>query len=113
MNYYHLWCDLNRSTTDLGFVEAVRDYLGYLKDRGKIRAFHVTRRKFGFSPPEFGEFHIVVEIDDLAQLEEAFQIVAVRDGEIERLHARVYSAVCNLRTALYRDFPDPQRVTPA
>lgn len=109
MNYYHLWCDLNRSTTDLAFAEAVGEYLGYLKTHGKIRDFRVTRRKFGFSPPDLGDFHIVIEVDDLAQLDDAFKVVATRDGEIERLHARVYSAVCNLRTALYRDFPDPQR----
>lgn len=109
MNYYHLWCDLNRSSSDMEFAQSVNAYLGYLRDHKKIRGYRITRRKFGFSPPEMGDFHIVIETDDLAQLDDAFKLVAVRDGEIEQLHARVYSAVSNLRTALYRDFPDPER----
>ena len=34
---------------------------------------------------------------------------AARDGEVEKLHARVYSLVTDFRAALYRDFPDPER----
>lgn len=109
MNCYHLWCDLNRSVSDMSFVEALHGYLGHLHKLGKIAGYRITRRKFGFSPPDLGDFHIIVETHDLAQLDEAFRVVATRDGEIERLHARVYSAVANLRTALYRDFPDSER----
>ena len=45
----------------------------------------------------------------LGQLERAFQRVARRDPEIEKLHAAVFSAVKDVRFALYRDFPDPVR----
>lgn len=45
----------------------------------------------------------------MAHLEQAFQQAAARNGEFERLHAGVYSAVTNLATALYRDFPGPVR----
>ncbi|MBL8878548.1 MAG: hypothetical protein JNG88_05455 [Phycisphaerales bacterium] len=112
MNCYHLWCDLNRSVSDIAFVDAVHAYLGYLREGGKIAGYRITRRKFGFSPPELGDFHITIETHDLAQLDEAFKLVATRDDEVERLHAKVFSAVCNLRTALYRDFPDAERQTP-
>ncbi len=46
---------------------------------------------------------------DLVQLEQAFGAVAERSGKREELHRTVYSRVRNFRSALYRDFPDPQR----
>ncbi len=52
---------------------------------------------------------MVLETRDMAQLEEAFQSVARRSGEIEDLHRAVYSKICNGRFALYRDFPDACR----
>ncbi|PWB67673.1 hypothetical protein C3F09_13075 [candidate division GN15 bacterium] len=109
MNYYHLWCNLKESHKDLEFCRALDDYLGYLKSRGLIQRYSLSRRKFGFGPPSLGEFHVVIEIDDLAQLDSAFGIVARRSGETEVRHREVYSAVTDLTTALYRDFPDPQR----
>jgi hypothetical protein len=35
--------------------------------------------------------------------------VAPREGEIQSLHAKVYSMVTNFKSALYRDFPDAGR----
>jgi hypothetical protein len=84
-------------------------YLGWLKDRGKIAGWTLTRRKFGFGPEHLGEFHIVVSTETLAQLDEAFMSVAPREGEVQRLHAAVYSMVTDFKSALYRDFPDEVR----
>jgi hypothetical protein len=109
MQYYQMWCNLIESHKDLEFCRNVSAYLGYLKDRGRIAGFKVTRRKFGFGPPELGEFNITVWTDSLAQLDEAFSTVATRDGEVEQLHRPVYSMVKDFKAALYRDFPDPER----
>lgn len=111
MNYYHIWCNLaeHGPNADLDFSRAVDEYLGALKSRGAIEDFSLARRKFGFGPPELGEFHIVIRVRDLAQLDAAFGHAARREGEIERLHARVYSAAKDFRSALFRDFPDPER----
>ncbi len=109
MNYLHIWADLRESHKDLQFCEAVDAYLGKLKADGKIEYFTLTRRKFGFRPPELGEFHIVVAARDLAQLDAAFSIVASRTGEIERLHIPVYAACSRTQAALYRDFPGDER----
>lgn len=111
MNYYHAWVDLKESHKDLEFCSNVNAYLGYLKQHGLIEGHSISRRKFGFGPNELGEFHIVMFVRDLAQLEAAFGIVATRTGEIEDLHRKVYSSVVNLKSALYRDFPDPQRAS--
>lgn len=113
MNDYHMWFNLKDSRKDLEFCEAVHAYLGHLKRRGLIESYRITRRKFGFGPPELGEFHVVVQTRDLAQFDSAFSLVATRTGEVERLHAPVYSAVTDFKSALYRDFPDPERGAPA
>ena len=109
MNYYHIWCNLKESHRDLEFSDNLTRYLGHLKSEGLIAGFRLTRRKLGFGPDSLGEFHIVIDCHDLAQLEQAFGVVAVRSGETESFHRPVYEAVCDFKSALYRDFPDPQR----
>jgi hypothetical protein len=52
----------------------------------------------------------VIEVAGLAQLDRAFATVSTRAGPIGGLHAAVNQKVRNLRAALDRDFPDPQRV---
>lgn len=106
-----MWCNLKDGRKDLEFAGAVKAYLDFLKGQGKIERWSLERRKFGFGPAGLGEFHIVVSTSDLAQLDAAFSTVATRTGEVERLHAPVYSMVTDFVSALYRDFPDPERVT--
>lgn len=111
MNYYHMWFNLKetRPPKDMEFAQAVDAYLGHLKSQGKCEGWSLTRRKFGFGPDKMGEFHCVVMFKDLAQMDSAFGVVATRAGETERLHIPVYSAVTDFMSALYRDFPDPER----
>lgn len=106
-----MWCNLRDSRKDLEFSANVKAYLDHLKGRGVIESWTLQRRKFGFGPPSLGEFHIVVSVKDLAQLDAAFGVVATRAGEVERLHHPVYSMVTDFVSALYRDFPDPERAT--
>ena len=109
MDHYHIWCDLKPGTADVDFCTKVDAYLGNLAERELVRGHRITRRKLGLGPAGLGEFHIVVEVDDLAQLERAFQSVATRAGEVEALHAAVNWGATNLTFALYRDFPDAVR----
>lgn len=109
MNHYHIWVNLKDSYRDVEFAHSVAAYLGWLKDRGKIAAWSLARRKLGFGPDTLGEFHIVVRTESLAQLDEAFMTVAPREGEVQKLHAAVYSMVTDFQAALYRDFPDGVR----
>jgi hypothetical protein len=110
VNYYHMWFNLKDSRQDLAFSSSVDAYLGHLRGQGLIEGWSLSRRKFGFGPDGLGEFHCVVRVTDLTQLERAFGLVATRAGEVERLHHPVYSMVTDFRSALYRDFPDPERV---
>lgn len=109
MNYYEIWCDLRDTSKDLEFCDAVNRYLGYLHGKGLLETFRITRRKFGFAPEGFAEFHISIGFKDLAQLDQAFLRAATRDAEVEALHREVYGAITNGKFALYRDFPDEVR----
>jgi hypothetical protein len=109
MNLYHLWFNLKPGIKELQFCDAVDKYLGFLKEKEQIAGWRLTRRKLGFGPPTLGEWHIMIECKDMVQLEAAFNHVATRTGEVEKLHAPVYSSVCDATFALYRDYPDEVR----
>jgi len=109
VDLYHIWCDLERGVSDLAFCEEVKRYLGALRDAGRIEAFRISRCKLGLGLQELGEFHIMIEIADLAQLDSAFRDVSARSGRIDLLHGAVQRSVRNVRFALYRDFPDVWR----
>ena len=109
MNVYHVWCDLKPGVGDLAFSEKVSSYLGHLKEQGLIEGYRLTRKKLGLGPPGMGEFHLMIETRDLAQLDTAFNRVASRREPVEGFHFGVNSLVTNATFALYRDFPDPVR----
>jgi len=109
MDLYHTWFDLKPGVKDLEFGRAMGRYMGYLKSNGMIENWRLSRRKLGLGPSELGEFHIVMETKDLAQLDAAFNHVASRREPVESVHFGVNSQVQNLKFALYRDFPDTVR----
>lgn len=109
MDLYHIWCNLRPGTSDLEFCAAVDRYLDALAADGRIAGHRIGRRKLGLGPRELGEFHIAIEVVDLAQLDRAFRAVSARSGPIETLHHAVNQHACDVTFALYRDFPDPER----
>ena len=109
MDLYHIWCNLRPDVSDLDFCESVDRYLEQLREAGRIAGHRLTRRKLGLGPSEMGEFHIVIEVRDLAQLDDAFRDVSARRGAVEELHHAVNRVACDVKFALYRDFPDPHR----
>ena len=111
VDLYHVWCDLKPGIRDTEFAERLAGYLGHLKSQGAIAGWRLTRRKLGLGPTELGDFHIIIEVLNLAQLDQAFERAAGRREPVERLHFGVNSLVQNARFALYRDFPDPVRHT--
>jgi len=109
MNQYNIWCDLKPGVGDIVFSEKLGAYLGHLEEQGLIEGWRLMRRKLGLGPSTIGEFHIVIEVRDLAQLDAAFGQVASRREPVEGYHFGVNSLVQNATFALYRDFPDPER----
>ena len=109
MDLYHVWFDLKPGVRDVTFADELSRYLKHLVAAEHIAGWRLTRRKLGFGAGDLGEFHVVMEVRDLAQLERAFQHVGARTGATEGLHAAVNQAVVNFQAALYRDFPDAFR----
>lgn len=109
MDIYHGWCDLKPGVSDTEFADAFTHYMDYLKAEGKILSARLTRRKLGFGPAHLGDFHFMIEVTGLAQLDDAFSMVASRAGAVEGVHHGVNSLVRNVQFALYRDFPDDVR----
>ena len=109
MDIYHIWCDLKPGIRDTMFTEAAEAYLKHLVESGSLQQYRITRRKLGLGIPELGEFHLMLEFEGLAQLDEAFTKVATRSDPVESFHHSVNSLVSSIKFALYRDFPDSAR----
>ena len=108
IDVYELSVDLRSGVRDTDFVAALDTYLGALQQEGRIESWRLLRRKLGFGVGT--EFKVLIETRDLAQLDAAFQLVSSRADPIEQDHHGVNSLVVNFQAALFRDFPDPQRV---
>ena len=108
MDIYELSVDLRSGVRDTDFVAALDSYLGLLQREGKIESWRLLRRKLGLGSGS--EFKVLVETRDLAQLDAAFAAVSTREDPIESAHHGVNSLVTNFQAALYRDFPDGNRI---
>lgn len=109
MDIYHVWFNLKPGTRDTDIADRIATYLGHLREQGLVEGWRLTRRKLGLGPRKLGEFHLMIELRDLQQLEHAFARVATRADPVEGLHFAVNSMVDGATFALYRDFPDPMR----
>ncbi|MEM7653017.1 MAG: DUF6614 family protein [Pseudomonadota bacterium] len=110
MDLYHGWFNLKDGVSDVEFADHFCRYMERLKGDGLIGGYRITRKKLGLAPQFLPDFHIMVETDGLAQLDDAFRVVSRRDGTHEELHYHVNSRVQDVFFALYRDFPDKHRV---
>ena len=102
---------LKPGTGDLEFASDLQRFMEHLVAKKKIASWRLMRRKLGLGPKELGEFHLMIEVEGLAQLDDAFSMAATRAGQMEELHFGVNSKIADVKFALYRDFPDPVRKT--
>lgn len=106
---YHVYCDTRPGVRDTLFCERLGAWLGHLRDQGMIEGWRITRAKLGFGLRGMGDWHIMIEVRDLVQLEAAFRHAASRAEPAEGFHHGVNSLVANPVFALTRDFPDEVR----
>lgn len=109
MDLYHVWCDLKHGVRGSNFAESVRLCMEHLKEDGLIASWRLTRRKLGFGPRELGEWHLMIEVLDLHQMQDLFERMARREDPEESLHHAMNALVINTTFALTRDYPDPVR----
>ena len=110
MEIYNIYCDLKEGIKDTDFSDAVHAFLGRVKQEGRVAAYRVTRRKLGLGPAQIPEWHLMLEFENMAQMDQVFAEVSSRAEPVESFHLAVNSKVRNLIFSLYRDFPDPGRV---
>jgi hypothetical protein len=110
MDVYHIWFNLKEGVGDTEFADAAHAYLGHLKEQQLIAGYRLTRRKLGLAPPQLPEWHIAIDFADMSQMDRAFGRVSSRAGPVEGLHQQVNAKVRDIFFALYRDFPDEERV---
>lgn len=103
VKHYHIWFDVRPGTKDKDLIDAMDAFLGHMRDAGKVAGWHLERRMLGLSSADLPEWHIDIQVEDLGQLQEAFDVIEPRTGKDEKLHAGVWSKVTNLKFALYRD----------
>jgi hypothetical protein len=106
MDIYHVWCDKKGDISDLAWVKNMRSFLDHLVQEDKMVSYRITRCKMGFRSMDIPEWHIMMEFQNMAQLETAFQRVAPLEGELESKHQSFNQFADNLQHAYYRDWPD-------
>jgi len=111
MDIYHIWFNLRGGVQDTEFAQDVHAYLDHLKELGSIAGYRLSRRKLGLGPPQLPIWHITLDFENMAQMDSAFSRVSSRTDPIESFHHAVNSKVQDIFFALYRDFPDRNRVT--
>jgi hypothetical protein len=109
VDIYHSWFNLKEGVSDAEFARHLAGYMSHLKEQGRIADWRLTRRKLGLAPSFLPEFHVMLEITGLAQLDDAFAEVTTRAGAVETFHQAVNSRVRDVFFALYRDFSDATR----
>ncbi len=109
MDVYQISVDLKPGVRDMEFAGALDRYLGGLKADGKIEGWRVLRRKLGLGPAAWGEWQVLIETRDMAQLDAAFHDASARTEPVESAHHGVNALVSNFQAGLWRDFPDTHR----
>ena len=107
MDIYHIWADKEGDISDKEWVDNMKSFLDHLVTENKMQSYRITRCKMGFRSLDIPEWHIMMEFNNMAQLDSAFDRVAPLEGELEHKHKSFNQFVSGtIQHALYRDWPD-------
>ena len=107
MDIYHIWADKSGDIPDTVWVNNMKEFLQHLVDEGKMESYRITRCKMGFRSMDIPEWHIMMEFQNMAQLDSAFDRVAPLEGELESKHRSFNQFVSgNIQHALFWDWSD-------
>lgn len=107
MTVYHCMIELRSGTRAMGFAAAAGAWMGHLKDAGIIRDWRLLRRKFGLASARHTDFILEIEVEGLAELEEAFQRLGREDQDSDRRYDQLHQMIGDVSIGLYRPYPDP------
>jgi len=102
--------DLKPNANDLAFARAVAAWFGLLQSAGKVAGWTLSRRKLRLAGTAFGDFLLVVEFDDMAQMDRAFAHLAAGEHQAAQAYALMHGMIDRAEVGLYRPFPDPTPV---
>jgi hypothetical protein len=107
MDIYTIWADKEGNISDLEWVDNMKSFFDQLVSEQKMVKYRITRCKMGFrSIADMPEWMVLMEFNDMAQMEQAFQRVAPLEGELEDKHKSFNQFVKgNIQHALFRDWP--------
>jgi hypothetical protein len=107
MDIYHIWADKEGDISDIEWVTNMRKFLDHLVAEDRMVSYRITRCKMGFRSLDIPEWHIMMEFNNMAQLDQAFERVAPLEGELEDKHRSFNQFVSGtIQHALFRDWPD-------
>jgi hypothetical protein len=107
VDIYHIWADKEGDISDKDWVDNMKSFLDHLVTENKMQSYRITRCKMGFRSLDIPEWHIMMEFNNMAQLDSAFDRVAPLEGELEHKHKSFNQFVSGtIQHALYRDWPD-------
>jgi len=107
VDIYHIWADKEGDISDKDWIDNMKSFLDHLVKENKMQSYRITRCKMGFRSLDIPEWHIMMEFNNMAQLDSAFDRVAPLEGELEHKHKSFNQFVSGtIQHALYRDWPD-------
>lgn len=107
MTSYQCMIDLKPNANELAFARAVAAWFNLLQAAGKVATWHLSRRKLKLAGAGFGDFLLVVEFDDMAQMDRAFAHLEQGGHDAARIYAQMHGMIDRVEAGLYRPFPDP------
>ena len=108
MDIYTIWANKEGDISDIDWVNNMKKFFDHLVAEDKMVSYRITRCKMGFrSIADMPEWMILMEFNNMAQMEQAFQRVVPQQGELEEKHKSFNQFVAaDIQHALFRDWPD-------
>lgn len=110
MTSYLCLIDLKSDARALAFASALEAWLNLLHDERRIGEWRLMRRKLNLAGDDFSDFLLEIHVQDLAQLDAAFHFLGQAEESTRQFYDRMNQHIARVRYALYRPFPDPERV---
>ncbi|WP_298969627.1 DUF6614 family protein [uncultured Roseobacter sp.] len=109
MNIYCCMITLKDDAKALLFAKALDEWLGHLSTAGVIGEWRLMRRKLNLAADCYRDFMLEIEVDGLAQLDDAFRLTGAHDDDVAEKHRAVNDLIATAEFALYRPYPDMER----
>jgi hypothetical protein len=109
MNLYHCMIEIRRDAHAIAFAAAVEKWMGGLRERDLIADWRLFRRKLGLGSGGHSDFVLLIEVEGLGQLDEAFRSLQHATDIDPRQYELMHEMIATAEVALYRPYPDPEQ----